>query len=392
MKKITISESRLISIIIRVINEAKATEHVKNLYKSWAKNKSGNYDKAMSLMDDFFELVEYLPKSDFAQYTSADEMESEIIKVRDKKGEKEKKKSLSSDVDKIYENDNILVVKAKTYEASCKYGAGSKWCTAARDTDENWTRHNLIGVEFIWINKKLPSDDRNHKLSLFFKYDDERVDWCDRLNSCSRTAPYEKNDLGIKNWKQIFELCEKYFNVRLDEYKKKREEWNKNLVKKEEEILNKINDEEFLFDTIKDVITSMIEKFDLLAYHFAKIIRYSELGDRSIPSSMLIGEYFYKQKNKKQIDRFIEIFEDMIISNIDLFKQYYRDVVSYYFRYHNTNIIRTDELLLKRIKEELEYGGEEFLEVYEQAIIDNYLEFFKQLAKTEDFKNFTKRY
>lgn len=35
------------------------------------------------------------------------------------------------DVVKIYESSNVLVVRPNTQEASCHYGAGTRWCTAA---------------------------------------------------------------------------------------------------------------------------------------------------------------------------------------------------------------------------------------------------------------------
>ena len=53
---------------------------------------------------------------------------NEKINTLTKKEEKKIQKSGSVDV---FSNDDVTVVKPITYEASCYYGAGTKWCTAS---------------------------------------------------------------------------------------------------------------------------------------------------------------------------------------------------------------------------------------------------------------------
>jgi uncharacterized protein YeeX (DUF496 family) len=386
------TNAKLIKIIESIIFE-NASDHVKKLFDSWAKNKSGNYDKAISLMDDFFEYASMLPKNDFAQYSSADEMESAILNAKKVKTEKSEKKSASSDIDKIYEDDNVLVIKAKTYKASCKYGAGSKWCTASKKTDEDWLRHNRTGVEFIWINKKLLSDDNNHKLSLFFKYSNKRVDWCDRINRCDSTAPYEKNDLGVENWKQIFELCQNYFDKSLEDYLKKRAEWDKNLLEKEAEFLNKINDEDFLTNIMNDVFNSITTdgsgtyklNIDFLAYTFARLLYYANMLQHR---PYIISDYI--RNNTASMIEFIKIFKHMFFYNVDLFKIYYEDVVSYLFssRYRFKDEFISDEEIFEEIKGELAFIPESFIEIYEREILNYFTRYFEDLTSSKDFSEF----
>lgn len=379
------TNAKLIKIIESIIFE-NASDHVKKLFDSWAKNKSGNYDKAISLMDDFFEYQKMLPKNDFAQYSSADEMESAILNAKKVKTEKSEKKSASSDIDKIYEDDNVLVIKAKTHEASCKYGAGTKWCTAAKKTDEDWLRHNQTGVEFIWINKKLLSDDNNHKLSLFFKYNDKRVDWCNRINRCNSTAPYEKNDLGVENWKRIFELCQNYFDKSLEEYLKKRAEWDKNLLEKEAEFLNKINDEDFLRNIMNDTFNSLTP-YDFEALIF-KILRTLEYDGMLQYSRYDILHYIIN--TTALINEFSEIFSDMFFNNVDLFKIYYNDTASYFFSYikRHTDKIFSDEEIYNEITNDLKFMGESFIEIYEGEILNYFLRYFEDLTSSKNFRKF----
>jgi hypothetical protein len=59
----------------------------------------------------------------------------------------EKFKIEPSEYEKLYEDNNFLLVVPFTHEASCKYGAGTKWCTTGRDDkgSEWFTKHNNAG-------------------------------------------------------------------------------------------------------------------------------------------------------------------------------------------------------------------------------------------------------
>ena len=172
-RKIQLTESQLISVIKRIISEQ--SEHVKNLYKSWANKKSGNPEGTLKLMDDFFKYQKQLSKKDFAQYSSYEELKKDIDKI--------KQETKSTDATKIYEDKDLLVIAANTWEASCKYGAGSKWCTTARDDDSYYRRHNETGTEFFWIFKNKPQNDPNHKFSYHIKLNG-KADWCNAVNTC----------------------------------------------------------------------------------------------------------------------------------------------------------------------------------------------------------------
>ena len=121
-------------------------------------------------MDDFFKLQKKI-KRDFISFKSAEEMEETINKIRQSEREKEK----LFDAVKIFDNPEVLVIATNTHEASCRYGAGTKWCTAAKDTNENWERHNKTGTEFIWIIKNIKQGNPNYKFSLHLKWDKNKM-------------------------------------------------------------------------------------------------------------------------------------------------------------------------------------------------------------------------
>jgi hypothetical protein len=211
---IRLTESDLVGIVKQVINEQ--SEQSKKLYVSWANKRSGNPEKAMSIMDDVLKLQKSLPKKDFANYSSYDELKKDLDKVIG--GQKEK------DATKIYEDNDLLVIQANTWEASCKYGAGTKWCTAGKDTPSNWDRHNQTGTEFIWIFKNKPMDDRQYKYSYHVRFDGKN-DWCDSLNTCLPNSQLRDNSYPKMHPKydEIIQKLQSINNERPDPNKEKNE-------------------------------------------------------------------------------------------------------------------------------------------------------------------------
>ena len=53
---------------------------------------------------------------------------------------------ISDEVDRIYEDNRFVVVVPKTHKSSCYYGAGTKWCTASKDTDSHFSNYKSGGA------------------------------------------------------------------------------------------------------------------------------------------------------------------------------------------------------------------------------------------------------
>lgn len=66
----------------------------------------------------------------------------------------EKFKIDTTEREKLYEDDNFLLVVPLTHTASCKYGANTKWCTSSSD-DTMFNKHNNMGsLAYIIVKNK----------------------------------------------------------------------------------------------------------------------------------------------------------------------------------------------------------------------------------------------
>ena len=75
--------------------------------------------------------------------------ETEILRdeFNKKKGEKE--------VVKVFDSENLLVVRPTSYESSCLYGAGTKWCTASKQSMDHFLNYSSTGGLYYIIFKKI---------------------------------------------------------------------------------------------------------------------------------------------------------------------------------------------------------------------------------------------
>jgi hypothetical protein len=99
------------------------------------------------------------------------------------------KKDVKSDVIKLFEDDNFLVIIPKTYESSKIYGMGTKWCTTNKNYFKQYTDNGfLVYVVIKSFNRKLgipinTKGSRNVELNVrgltFFNNEDAQLTFYD---------------------------------------------------------------------------------------------------------------------------------------------------------------------------------------------------------------------
>jgi hypothetical protein len=103
-----------------------------------------------------------------------------------------------------YEDSEWLILRPFSFESSCKYGAGTKWCTTSESNPDHFFRYTKNGVLIYVINKKT-----GDKVGCFKSIDEPTSEFYNmqdiRVDSMDTNLPYEILDIIrelIKNEKQ----------------------------------------------------------------------------------------------------------------------------------------------------------------------------------------------
>ena len=85
-------------------------------------------------------------------------------------------KRTEEDAEVVLDNDRVLVVVPNTFEASKKYGAGTKWCVSGRVRD-HWDKYTSNSIKFYFIiTKDRPNTDDYHKVAIAVRLNHEVVE------------------------------------------------------------------------------------------------------------------------------------------------------------------------------------------------------------------------
>jgi hypothetical protein len=91
---------------------------------------------------------------------------------------KQEIKNIKQDAEKVFEDDNWLVIIPHTEEASCYYGKNTQWCTAATKSGNMFKYYNDQGPLYININKKTNEKFQFHfETNSFMDETDSRIDF-----------------------------------------------------------------------------------------------------------------------------------------------------------------------------------------------------------------------
>ena len=93
--------------------------------------------------------------------------------------QKKARRNVSSreDATKVFENDQFTIMVPESKEASCYYGAGTKWCVASTDTDSHYNNYKQSGELYYIIDKTKPTSDPTYKVALNKKLTGEEDYW-----------------------------------------------------------------------------------------------------------------------------------------------------------------------------------------------------------------------
>lgn len=180
--------------------------YIKRFNKYWEENKLPSKD--MSHYPDLNAIKVAVDRLDIAEFTKNKEIQAE----------------------KIYEDDNWLIIVPLSIKASQLYGSGTKWCTASRERDYQYYEHTQNGILVYLINKvtsakyayfktaDADASNPGNRISQFYNTTDAFVDSIDLdipdyvmtlLRTFVKAPPYKKNcdfpnydNEGLKKFKE----------------------------------------------------------------------------------------------------------------------------------------------------------------------------------------------
>lgn len=162
-------------------------------------NKMGKYGKwLLSLyqagnlkLEDLYKASEYLSyfhkfkgkitTKDINQYKTLQQLFAVVKPFMEEPNQASSKseeiRRIKEDAKKVYEDEDWLVIVPLTQEASCYYGKGTQWCTAATSSNNMFDEYNQRGSLYININKKTHKKYQFHfETNSFMDEHDDHID------------------------------------------------------------------------------------------------------------------------------------------------------------------------------------------------------------------------
>lgn len=116
------------------------------------------------------------PKKDFKEYVGLNfdrdflDFTDSLMEEQEKKKEKEVARK---NVDKIYEDNKVLIVSPKTHQASCFYGAGTRWCVTMKGSPAYFEQYTSGKKLYFIILKGMSQDNPFYKIAINVKFNEK---------------------------------------------------------------------------------------------------------------------------------------------------------------------------------------------------------------------------
>ena len=161
----------------------------------------------VDLIKEFDRFQSALPEKDINKYNNF--TLSNAIKTHKEKSKSQQKKADVSGAEKIYEDSNILIVKPLTYEASCKYGAGTRWCTTMANEPRYFNQYGKGDGQALYyiILKKFDRNNKFYKIAIH-KTNEGEI-WYDSIDERMTDREKEVFNLGAP---KVIETIRNHWN------------------------------------------------------------------------------------------------------------------------------------------------------------------------------------
>jgi hypothetical protein len=121
---------------LAALDPTEQKKYIEWMARIWVKEKMRKDDlEKFAAVAQFHEMAEknIITQKDINQYPTIEALYDEVKKHEGEKSKSEEEREIKGNVDKVFDNDKVLIVLPKDKEASCLYGKNTKWCTAATE-------------------------------------------------------------------------------------------------------------------------------------------------------------------------------------------------------------------------------------------------------------------
>jgi hypothetical protein len=172
-------------------------EIVKRMVFKWAQPK-------LEIIQEFTEHMEAnrLEENDINKYSNWNAIKLAVNEAEIKQGVKNKKNRVTI----LHQDEEWLVLKPLSMEASVNYGYGTKWCTSMKNSNSYFHKYSRGGVLLFVINRK------NGVKYAFYSSPKEYSVWTTtdaRIDSMETTVPFELL-VKMKDWTNFDEVGPNY--------------------------------------------------------------------------------------------------------------------------------------------------------------------------------------
>jgi hypothetical protein len=364
--------------------------------------------KAKIAIEKFIKYQKNLEEKDINQYDSLKDIQDAIDK-HENRIRRDVKEVEGADI--VYEDDRFTVVSPKTHEASCYYGSGSKWCTAARSSDQHFMSYNRDGKLFYFLDKKASTSNRFYKVALLQKYDGKQQYFDAPDKSFHNgwilgTPEFDKINDVIQNYMEsnYAEDIELFKDKARAEQEMRRREQRDNRIRqerilrqmddlRERDAWNRDNDLDELGRKANALYKGLVDEWgveigedesiynlvpDTDGFYPGEIMAFKWLGEDENESSYIVGEWddVYEMA-KMRIEEVVndmglfETFnEDFIMAHLDVEEvvSWFREYFEEYVRDEWEDLFDSDDLpLTKEQQSQLEKIEQEIEELYRKT-------------------------
>lgn len=145
-----------------IANNQKYLEWIARDYMNSVVQNDLYLEMVLNAVETFDRKRNNLTKKDLYSYTDYNQLTQALDNLK----ERQRVIDTHEQSEVIYEDDRFKVVVPESHDASCYYGAGTKWCTASKDSDYQFKNYNREGKLFYILDKTLPTSNPYYKVAL----------------------------------------------------------------------------------------------------------------------------------------------------------------------------------------------------------------------------------